>query len=92
MISTVTFYMTEYGVSEQEAIRSLQKKIICLWKDMNKEFLRESNVPRAVQKTILGITRSITEYYTESDGDGFTDSKGRTKELIASLLRDPISI
>lgn len=91
-VSTVTCYMNEYGVSEQEAIQALQKILDSLWKDINRDLLRPTPVPRPILHIILGITRIISEYYTESGGDGYTEAKGRTKEIIASLLRDPISL
>lgn len=85
-------YMQKYGVSEEEATKGLQKEIIRLWKDMNKSFLRPTPAPRLVLKCMIGIVRIMHEYYTESDGDMYTESKGRMSQFVASLLRDTIPI
>lgn len=91
-VSNITCYMKEYGVSEREAFLGIQKMIKSLWKCLNKDFLRPRAVPRPVLKNILGMISIATELYTESNGDGFTESLGKTKEIITSLLRDPIPI
>lgn len=55
------------------------------WKDINKDLLRLSLVPRPVLNMILNIMWTIMELYIESDGDGYTNLKGRTKDRITLL-------
>lgn len=91
-VSNMFCYMQKYGVSEEDATRGLQKEVIRLWKDMNKSVLRPNPVPRPVLQCIIGTVQAAHEYYTERDGDMYTESKGRMSQLVASLLRDTIPI
>ncbi|PIA28345.1 hypothetical protein AQUCO_07100012v1, partial [Aquilegia coerulea] len=88
--SCVPCYMMDHGVSESEAIESLQKIITSLWKVMNEECMHMHSVPMKVFKNLLNYVRSFAFYY---DGiDGHTISNGRTKEIISALFIDPIPL
>ncbi|KAL5720757.1 hypothetical protein ACHQM5_013396 [Ranunculus cassubicifolius] len=89
IITFVTCYMKEHGVSESEAIESLKMMCMRLWKDINQELLRINNpAPLGLHKIILNVTRNLVLYY----GDGYTNSNGRTKDIITSILIDPFPI
>ncbi|PIA38403.1 hypothetical protein AQUCO_02800244v1 [Aquilegia coerulea] len=86
----VSCYMMDYGVSESEAIESLQKIVIRLQKVLNEEGLRVHPVPMRIIKNILHFNRSIDLYYKGVDGHSVSD--GRTKQIITSLFIDPIPV
>ncbi|KAL5710844.1 hypothetical protein ACHQM5_021358 [Ranunculus cassubicifolius] len=87
-VSIVPLYMKKNGVSESEAIDSLRKKITTTWKVVNQEYMGEKHVPLQVRKIIMNFNRTIALFYISEDGH--TVSNGRTKEIITSLLIDPI--
>ncbi|KAF5178410.1 Sesquiterpene synthase [Thalictrum thalictroides] len=89
--SCVPCYMMDEGVSESEAIESLEKVITSLWKVMNQEGLRAHPVPMRVIKIILNFNRTIALYYAGVGVDGHSISDGRTKQIITSIFIDPIS-
>ncbi|PIA50806.1 hypothetical protein AQUCO_01200217v1 [Aquilegia coerulea] len=91
-VSCVPCYMMDHGVSESEAIESLEKVITSLWKVMNQEGLRVHPVPMKVIKTLLNFNRTIALYYAGVGVDGHSISDGRTKEIITSIFIDPIPI
>ncbi|KAF8408842.1 hypothetical protein HHK36_004911 [Tetracentron sinense] len=84
--SSVQCYMKEYEVSEEEACKKLQKMVEMAWKDMNNECLAPTPVPFPLLMPIVNLSRMSEFIYMYEDG--FTESSGRTKESIASLLVD----
>ncbi|KAF8364722.1 hypothetical protein HHK36_033303 [Tetracentron sinense] len=84
--SSVQCYMKEYEVSEEEACKKLQKMVEMAWKDMNNECLAPTPVPFPLLMPIVNLSRMSEFIYMYEDG--FTESFGRTKECIASLLVD----
>ncbi|KAF8408882.1 hypothetical protein HHK36_004951 [Tetracentron sinense] len=88
--SSVQCYMKEYEVSEEEACKELQKMVEGAWKDINNECLMPTPVPFPLLMPIVNHARIIEVIYLY--GDGYTESSGRTKENIASLLIDPFVI
>ncbi|PIA43926.1 hypothetical protein AQUCO_01800167v1 [Aquilegia coerulea] len=86
--SSVSCYMMDYGVSESEAIESLQKIISSIWKVMKEECLRVHPVPMRIIKNLLNYDRSVAWYYAGGDGQSVSD--GRTKEIINSIFVNPI--
>ncbi|KAF8408840.1 hypothetical protein HHK36_004909 [Tetracentron sinense] len=84
--SSVQCYMKEYNVSEEEACKKLQKMVEMTWKDINKECLAPTPVPFPLLMPMVNIARMSELTYMYEDG--FTNSSGRTKENIASLLID----
>ncbi|PIA50671.1 hypothetical protein AQUCO_01200115v1 [Aquilegia coerulea] len=91
ILSTVSSCMKDDGISEMSAIRKLQKRAKSLWKDMNEECCQSNPVPMSVLKIILNFTRDGELYYA-GGVDGYTISNGCTKDIVASLLVDPVPI
>ncbi|PHT33625.1 hypothetical protein CQW23_25425 [Capsicum baccatum] len=88
--STFECYMNEYGVSKQEAYSKFQKEITNGWKDINKEFFRPTEVPTFVLERVLNFARVMDTLYKNEDG--YTNSKGKVKNMISSLLVESIQI
>ncbi|KAF8408837.1 hypothetical protein HHK36_004906 [Tetracentron sinense] len=84
--SSVQCYMKEHEVLEEEACEKLQKMVEGAWKDINSECLAPTPIPFPLLLPIVNLARIIEVIYMY--GDGYTDSSGRTKENIASLLVD----
>lgn len=88
MASSVTCYMKEHGVQENEAIEQLRKMLDEDWKQINKEYCLDSTY---VPVRLLGLPvnlRRIPELFFMF-GDGYTHSD-HLKEVIASLLVNPV--
>nr|QLI42755.1 (-)-germacrene D synthase-like protein 2 [Nigella sativa] len=88
-ISTVTCYMKQHKVSEQVAVENLRNMVSNFWKNINHEYLTVKAIPICLLKSILNISRAMEVFYGDGQ-DGFTASKGRTEEIIFSLIVDPI--
>ncbi|CAN1220426.1 Probable terpene synthase 3 [Linum perenne] len=88
--STVECYMKQYGVSKEEAHMELNKLVEKLWKDMNEDMLRPLKATIPVLLTILNKVRVMDLLY--KDEDTYTNSKTVMKELLTSLLVDPVPI
>ncbi|CAN1220394.1 Probable terpene synthase 2 [Linum perenne] len=88
--STVECYMKQHGVSKEEAHMELNKLVEKLWKDMNEDMLRPLKAPMPVLLTILNKVRVMDLLY--KDEDTYTNSKTVMKELLTSLLVDPVPI
>ena len=88
--SFIECYMKEYGASKQEAYAKYDKEVVNGWKDINKELLRPTEVPIFVLERILNLARVMDTLYKEEDG--YTNSKGILKNMINSLLVEPVNI
>ncbi|CAN1220429.1 Sesquiterpene synthase Cop [Linum perenne] len=82
--------MKQYGVSKEEAHMELNKLVEKLWKDMNEDMLRPLKATIPVLLTILNKVRVMDLLY--KDEDTYTNSKTVMKELLTSLLVDPVPI
>jgi len=51
--------MKEYGASKQEAYVKFQKDVTNVWKDINKEFFRPTEVPMFVLERVLNLARVV---------------------------------
>nr|QEV81847.1 terpene synthase 8 [Prunella vulgaris] len=89
-LSAVHYYMNENGVTKEEAITELSKQVNKAWKDLNEECVEQKAASNAILKCVMNFTRVIVVLYTDKDGYG--DSRYKTKEMIKSLLVDPITI
>ncbi|EXB79429.1 (-)-germacrene D synthase [Morus notabilis] len=87
--SAVECYMKQYETTEEEAISELCQQVTDAWKDVNKEFFHPTDIPMPLLMRVLDLVRVNHEMYR--DGDGFTDSI-LLKDLIASLIVDPLSV
>ncbi|XP_069155349.1 sesquiterpene synthase 9-like [Solanum lycopersicum] len=88
--SIIECYMKEYGASKQEAYAKFKKEVTNVWKDINKEFFRPTEVPMFVLERALNFARVIDTLYQEVDG--YTNSKGLLKDLVNSLLIESVKI
>ncbi|KAK7312994.1 hypothetical protein VNO77_37306 [Canavalia gladiata] len=82
--SALECYMKQHGVTKQEAIDELYKQVTSAWKDINKEYLNPTKVPRTLVTIILNLSRVMDVLY--KDEDGYTHSDGSTKNDITALL------
>eukprot|EP00262_Sarcandra_glabra_P019600 TRINITY_DN7448_c0_g2_i2.p1 TRINITY_DN7448_c0_g2~~TRINITY_DN7448_c0_g2_i2.p1 ORF type:complete len:559 (+),score=78.37 TRINITY_DN7448_c0_g2_i2:117-1793(+) len=90
LASSIECYMKEHGVTEQEAREKLQEFVLTAWKDINEECLKPTPFDMTLLMRPLNLARVIEFMYMYEDG--YTDSRGKTKENIISLLVDPIPI
>nr|UYW66145.1 (E)-caryophyllene synthase [Solanum elaeagnifolium] len=88
--SIIECYVKEYGVSKQDAYTKFHKEVINAWKDVNKEHIHLTEVPTFVLERVLNFTRVIDTIY--QDEDGYTNSKGKLKNMIKSLLVESVKI
>ncbi|XP_021287788.1 (+)-delta-cadinene synthase isozyme A [Herrania umbratica] len=88
--SAIECYMEQYGVSAQEAYDEFNKHIESSWKDVNKEFLKPTEMPVPVLNRSLNLARVMDVLYR--DGDGYTHVGKAAKGGITSLLIDPVPL
>ncbi|KAK6230399.1 hypothetical protein QUC31_001917 [Theobroma cacao] len=88
--SGIECYMEQYGVSAQEAYDEFNKHIESSWKDINKEFLKPTEMPVRVLNRSLNLARVMDVLYR--DGDGYTHVGKAAKGGITSLLIDPVPL
>ncbi|XWS51961.1 hypothetical protein CRYUN_Cryun11dG0026600 [Craigia yunnanensis] len=88
--SAIECYMEQYGLSAQEAYDEFNKHIESSWKDINEEFLKQTEMPAPVLNRSLNLARVMDVLYRE--GDGYTHVGKAAKNGITSLLIDPISL
>lgn len=88
--SAVECYMKQHGASEEEAVKSLRKEVSNAWKDVNKECLYNYNdIPMPLLMISLNLCRVMDVVYKNEDG--YTNSHVVLKDIITSILIDPIS-
>uniref|UniRef100_M1BR34 Sesquiterpene synthase 2 n=1 Tax=Solanum tuberosum TaxID=4113 RepID=M1BR34_SOLTU len=88
--STIECYMKEYGASKQETYTKFHKEVVNGWKDINKELIRPTEVPMFVRERALYFACVMDTLYKEEDG--YTNSKGKLKNMINLLLVEPVKI
>ncbi|KAF5944553.1 hypothetical protein HYC85_018630 [Camellia sinensis] len=89
--SGVQCYMREHGVSEEEACGKIREIVDIAWKDINEELQSPNRLlPLPLLLPALNLSRMMEVIY--GHGDGYTNSKGRTKDIIISVLVNPISV
>ncbi|XP_059299096.1 (E,E)-germacrene B synthase-like isoform X3 [Lycium ferocissimum] len=88
--SIIESYMKESGASKQEAYIEFQKEVTNAWKDINREFLHPTEVPMFVLERVLNLARVIDTLYQEKDG--YTNSKGKLKDMINLLFVESVKI
>ncbi|KAK7312993.1 hypothetical protein VNO77_37305 [Canavalia gladiata] len=84
VVSALECYMKQHGVTKEEAINELYKKVTHAWKDINEELLDPTKVSRPLLTTVLNLSRVMDVLY--KDGDGYTHSDRSTKNDIIALL------
>lgn len=88
--SIIECYMKEYGMAKQDAYTKFHKEVVNAWKDVNKEHIHLTGVPMFVLERVLNFTRVVDTIY--KDKDRYTNSKGKLKNIINSLLVEPVKI
>ncbi|XP_019190267.1 PREDICTED: (-)-germacrene D synthase-like [Ipomoea nil] len=86
--SSVQIFMKEYGKSKEETTTELQEQVINAWKDINQECLKPTVFPMPILTRILNLTRVVDLLY--HNGDWYTHSKTKLKQIITSTLVNPI--
>ncbi|CAI0428584.1 unnamed protein product [Linum tenue] len=89
--SSVECYMKQYGVSRKEAIDVLSDLVEENWKIINGELLNPpAHVPKEILLIFLGFAQIMEVLY--GDGDGYTNSKTTTKDMLTALLVTPFNV
>ncbi|XLS68731.1 hypothetical protein HN51_019754 [Arachis hypogaea] len=89
--SAVECCMKQYGISQEETYKLIQKEIKDFWKDINEVCLNPNNhIPKAVLECIVNLGR-ISEFTYANFQDRFTNGEFM-KERVSELLLDPITI
>lgn len=84
-------YMKQYGVTKEEASRELRKMYNGNKKVVMEEFMNShDHVARQVLLRCLNFARLMDVFYTE--GDGYTEPKGKIEHFMTSLYVHPIPI
>uniref|UniRef100_A0A803QA38 Terpene synthase metal-binding domain-containing protein n=1 Tax=Cannabis sativa TaxID=3483 RepID=A0A803QA38_CANSA len=65
--STVECYMKQYGVSEEEAVEELNKRVVNYWKEINEDFIRPTAVPFPILIRVLNFTKVAELIYKEDN-------------------------
>uniref|UniRef100_A0A9I9DCV8 Terpene synthase metal-binding domain-containing protein n=1 Tax=Cucumis melo TaxID=3656 RepID=A0A9I9DCV8_CUCME len=90
VVSAVECYMDNYGFSQEETYAEFLKQVEDAWKNINDSCLHPIIVPMSFLTCVLNLTKVLTLIYFE--GDGYTNSKGRTELLIQSILFDRLHL
>lgn len=88
--SSVECYMQQYGVSEEEACNKIKEMVEIEWMHINQEIQDPNHPPLQWLLPPLNLARMMVVLY--QNGDGYTNSSGKTKDRIASLLVDRVPI
>jgi len=81
--SGIECYMNEYGVKKEEAYMEIRKIIENRWKDLNRECLKPTAVPRVLLMSMLNLARKCEFVY--KDEDAYTVSKNNLSNLVITL-------
>ncbi|XP_073156248.1 beta-caryophyllene synthase-like isoform X3 [Henckelia pumila] len=91
-ISAVDCYMKETVCSKDEVFDEFKKRVWTAWKDINQECLRQPTpAPIVVIRQIVNSTRVLHLVY-RGEQDSYTNSKSIFKNLIKTVLVEPLSI
>ncbi|KAJ0102225.1 hypothetical protein Patl1_04448 [Pistacia atlantica] len=88
--SGVQCYMKDHNVSEEEACKKIKEMVDIAWKNINEEIQEPNHPPLPLLLPSLNLARMMEVLY--QNGDCYTNSTGKTKKRIASVLVDPIPI
>ncbi|WZY85229.1 hypothetical protein YC2023_031613 [Brassica napus] len=88
--NAVSCYMKQYGVSQNEAFRELNKMVGEADKIINEEFLTKTGVRHCVLKAVIDLARMIHVCY--NGYEGYTDPQGKIKEYMTSMFVDQIRL
>ncbi|KAL8045287.1 hypothetical protein ABFX02_08G103600 [Erythranthe guttata] len=86
--------MVGHGFEEKltavELFAEFEKQVKKAWKDINKECIGSTASSFPILSCVLNLARLINLLY--SDEDGYTNSNAKTKEIIQSVLVEPVTI
>nr|ABK63808.1 sesquiterpene cyclase [Centella asiatica] len=88
--SAIECYMKQYGASKDETVAEFKKWVANAWKDLNKECLNPTTMAMPLCTRIFNMTCVIHCLYQQKDA--YTFSNNSTKEMITSVLVDPVPI
>ncbi|TYH74752.1 hypothetical protein ES332_D05G424200v1 [Gossypium tomentosum] len=88
--SVIDYYMKEYNVTAQETYDVFNKYIESAWKDTNQELLKPTEMPTKVMNRSLNLSRVMDVLYKE--GDGYTYVRKAIKDVVTSLLIEPVTL
>ncbi|KAF3626509.1 putative deacetylvindoline O-acetyltransferase-like [Capsicum annuum] len=87
-VTGVQCYMNEYGVTKEEANVEIKKIILNCWKDLNRQCLKPTRVPRFLLMPVLNLARMCQFAYIDEDANTF--SKNNYRDFVSMVLVDPI--
>ncbi|KAJ0105492.1 hypothetical protein Patl1_19309 [Pistacia atlantica] len=88
--STVGCYMKQYGISKEETVEKFEKILIAnAWKDINEEYMKQTDVSRNILVTVVNFARLAEILYKNQDGFTFPED---LKDYIIKLFVDPIPV
>ncbi|XP_042404583.1 (+)-germacrene D synthase-like [Zingiber officinale] len=82
--STVESYMKDHDTDAKVACKKLREIVEKAWKDLNKESLNPTKVPRLIIERIVNFSRSMEEIYKYNDM--YTNSDTKMKDNISLVL------
>ncbi|XP_031099202.1 (-)-germacrene D synthase-like [Ipomoea triloba] len=86
--TAVEIYMKQYGKSKEETFNEFQKRVSNAWNDINQECLNPTAFPMPILIRVVNLARVMDLLY--KDEDTYTHSATETKDIITSVLIDPI--
>ncbi|XP_038707239.1 casbene synthase, chloroplastic-like [Tripterygium wilfordii] len=88
--SGVEVYMKQYGASEGEAVKYVEKKVADAWKDINEGLMmRPNNMSMHLLMAVVNLSR--TSHFFYKFGDKYTDSIS-SKDYVKALFVDQIPL
>ncbi|KAK6138514.1 hypothetical protein DH2020_027743 [Rehmannia glutinosa] len=91
LLTVVDCYMKHYGVSKQEALSKFVELIEDGWKNVNKEWVTSSSIPKEMVEQLLNYVR-VAEVTYKNKEDGYTYPEKYLAPQIAAIFVDPIVI
>ncbi|KAG7551818.1 Terpene synthase metal-binding domain [Arabidopsis thaliana x Arabidopsis arenosa] len=88
VVNGVNCYIKQHGVTKELAVHEMKKMIRDNVKIVMEEFLTMKGVQRPILVRGLNTARLIKIYYDE--GDGYTNTHAKIKDLYTSLLFHPL--
>ncbi|RHN45959.1 putative lyase [Medicago truncatula] len=88
--ATLCRLMDEIVSSERSCYSRMQNRMTIVWKDINEECLRPTEVPMPFMTRVLNLSRFMDVIYKNKDN--YTDSDGLMKTCIKEVLVDPVPI
>ncbi|KAH6770143.1 hypothetical protein C2S52_014946 [Perilla frutescens var. hirtella] len=91
IVTVVDCYMKQHGVSKEETLSKFADEIENGWKDVNKEWVETTFMPKESTVQFIKYARLCDASYNKNNGDGYSDPKILAPH-IAALFVHPILI